>query len=423
MALLAAMLVGGAARANGGTIVLTWNEQALEAVRDERLGTPVAARLYAMVNVAMYDAVNGIDRARYGRFGGRDSALVDPAGAPRRGNRLAAAAAAAREVLVALVPDRTLEFDAQLAADLARLRRGVSAGQRWGEFVGKEVVALREDDGSSPGEVLPGGTAPGQFRGDFTSAQFRNMDPFGIESALPYLSAGPPALDSLAYAGALAEVQLLGNGNIPNAEFDEIFRFWRGGGGSARPPGEWIKIAIAVSQQEGTIHSLSRTARLFALMGMAMADSVPVAWGNKFAFQFWRPGTAIPQADTDGNPLTVADATWLPRNGSLGSSPEHSSGQSTFAGAGSTVLAGFYCTDFIPFVAEGDDAIAGPRAFDSFSDAAREAGRARILAGIHFEFSNQAGQLGGRFLANEILITRLLRLRRHLSHEPHCPQS
>ena len=91
LALVAAMLVGGAARADGGSVILTWNEQALEAVRGERLGTPVAARLYAMVNVAMYDAVNGIDRARYGRFGGRESALVDPAGAPRRGNRQAAA--------------------------------------------------------------------------------------------------------------------------------------------------------------------------------------------------------------------------------------------------------------------------------------------------------------------------------------------
>lgn len=420
---LTVLAVSGVARAEGGTVVLAWNDQALNAVRVERLGTPVAARLYAMVNVAMYDAVNGINRARFGRFGGRDHALVGPSGAPRHGNRRAAAAAAAHQVLVALVPERVLEFDLQLAADLAALGHGVGAGQVWGEHVGREVVALREDDGSSPQEILPGGIAPGQFRGDFTSAQFRNMAPFGIESALPYVSGGPPPLDSLAYAGALAEVQLLGNGNIPNIEFNEIFRFWRGGGGSARPPGEWIKIAITVSQQEGTTGSLSRTARLFALMGMAMADAVLPAWNNKFNFQFWRPGTAIVQAGTDENPLTVADQTWVPRNGSLGSSPEHTSGQSTFAGAGSTILTGFYCTDFVPFIFRGDDATGGPRAFTSFSDAAREAGRARILAGIHFEFSNQAGQESGRHLANEILTTRLQRLRPPYGWEPRCPQS
>ncbi len=420
---LIAMAIVGNARAEGGAVILAWNDQALNAVRGERLGTPVAARLYAMVNVAMYDAVNGINRARFGRFGGREFALVEPAGAPRRGNRRAAATAAAHQVLVALVPGRTLEFDSQLAADLASLDNGVSAGQMWGEYVGREVVARREDDGSSPQDILPGGAAAGQFRSNFTSAQFRNLTPFGIESALPYVSGGAPALDSLAYAGALAEVQLLGNGNNPDTEFDEIFSFWRGGGGSAWSPGEWIKIALTVFQQEGTTRSLSRSARLFALMGMAMADAVLPAWNNKFNFQFWRPGTAIPQASTDGNPLTVADSVWGPRNGGLGSSPEHTSGQSTFAGAGSTVLSGFYCTDFIPFIVRGDDAIAGPRAFSSFSEAAREAGRARILAGIHFEFSNQAGQDSGRLLANEILTTRLQPFHPHHDREPRCPQS
>lgn len=428
LAIVAVILSASLARADEGAVVLAWNDQALDAVRDERLGAPVAARLYAMVNVAIYDAVNGIDRARLGRFDrlfGRESALVEPEGAPLRGSREAAAAAAAHAVLVALVPERAITFETQLAADLARLGAGgdVIAGQLWGEGVGAMVVDLRENDGSTPPQTLPGGTAPGQFRGDFTSAQFADLLPFGIASSLPYESGGPPALDSLAYAGALAEVQLLGNGNLPNADFDEIYRFWRGGGGSARPPGEWIKIAAIVSEQETTTESISDTARLFALLGMAMADAVIPAWNNKVNFRFWRPGTAIVEADGDGNPLTVADPGWVPRNGSLGSSPEHTSGQSTFAGAGSAILAGFYCTDFIAFRFEGDDAIAGPRAFSSFSAAAFEAGRARILAGIHFEFSNQAGQTAGRGLANEILTTRLQRFRPPFGPKPRCPQA
>ena len=428
LALVILLAAGSVARAEEGAVVLAWNDQALNAVRDERLGTPVAARLYAMVNIAIYDAVNGIDRARFGRFGrlfGRDSALVEPEGAPRRGDREAAAAAAAHAVLLALVPERAAEFDLQLAADLARLGAGgdVIAGQLWGESVGERVVELRENDGSSPQQILPGGTLPGQFRGDFTSAQFADLLPFGIVSALPYESDGPPALNSLAYAGALAEVQLLGNGNLPNAEFDAIYRFWRGGGGGARPPGEWIKIAIVVAERQETTESISDTARLFTLLGMALGDAVIPAWRGKADFRFWRPGTAIAEADSDGNPLTVADPGWVPRNGSLGSSPEHASGQSTFAGAGSTILAGFYCTDFLAFSFEGDDAITGPRAFDSFSAAAFEAGRARILAGIHFEFSNQAGQRAGRGLANEILTTRLQRLRRPFGPKPWCPQA
>lgn len=156
---------------------------------------------------------------------------------------------------------------------------------------------------------------------------------------------------------------------------------------------------------------------------MAMGDSVIPAWASKFDSRFWRPATAIQNASTDGNPLTVEDQNWIQRNSSIGGSPEHTSGQSTFAGAGSTVLAGFYCTDNIEFTFTGDNAIAGPRTFESFSDAAREAGRARIMAGIHFEFSNQAGQKAGRGVGSEIVTESLQRLRPLRGRGPKCPQA
>lgn len=394
--------------------ITRWNNQALDTARSERLGAAGAARLYAMVNVAMFDAVNGISRAGYRRSSARDFALVPPRRAPRRGDKRAAAAAAAHAVLTELFPDLSVQYDTQLLSDLAELGGGrrVAQGQYWGARVGQQVFELRENDGSSPQEILPAGTGPGVFSRDFTSAQFRNMEPFGIVSAAPYVSAGPPALNSLAYAAAFAEVKLLGNRANPNPLFDEIFNFWRGGGGSARPPGEWIKVALVIADQQGTTDSIDDTARLLALTGMAMADAVIPAWNNKYNFQFWRPATAIHNANTDGNPLTVADPAWLQRNGSIGGSPEHTSGQSTFAGAGSAVIAGFYCTDFISFSFEGDNAIAGSRSFTSLSAAAFEAGRARMMAGIHFEFSNSPAQDAGRRLANEIVTTRLQPLRR-----------
>jgi hypothetical protein len=142
---------------------------------------------------------------------------------------------------------------------------------------------------------------------------------------------------------------------------------------------------------------------------MALGDATITAWDSKYTYHFWRPTTAIQNASTDGNPDTVEDATWTPRNGSIGGSPEHTSGQSTYAGAASAILAGAFCNDNLAFTHEGDDAIGGPRTFASFSDAAREAGRARIFAGIHFEFSNQAGQTAGRGIAREILATALQR--------------
>ncbi len=169
-----------------------------------------------------------------------------------------------------------------------------------------------------------------------------------------------------------------------------------------------------------TKFSISRTVRLFALLGMALGDSAATSADSKFAYHFWRPATAIQNADTDGNPDTEADASWAPRNGSIGGSPEHTSGQSTFAGSGSTILADFYCDDHITFTFTGDNAIAGSRTFGGFSEAATEAGRARIFAGIHFEFSNQAGQSAGRGLAREILDNKLLR-NSGSTHNGNCP--
>ena len=390
--------------------IITWNHQALDTVRTG-VGTPAAARLYAMVNVAMYDAVNGIDRAN--NLSTRDHALVPPTGAPFLGSRFAAASAAAHAVLSALHPELSAVYDGQLADELEALggtgSTFIDIGVTWGETVGAMVVTLRTNDGSSPQEIQPGGTGPGDFRADFTSAQYRNMTPFAIADKAPYLSPGPPALTSREYLAAHHEVRLLGDAAYVNQNYEDIFRFWRGGSGSARPPGEWIKIAITVAEERETTLFLSQTARLFALLGMALGDATITAWDSKFTYQFWRPATAIVNASTDGNPDTVEDAAWTPRNGSIGGSPEHTSGQSTYAGAGSTILAGFYCDNNIAFTFEGDDAINGPRTFESFSDAAREAGRARIFAGIHFELSNQAGQTAGRGVAREILATALQR--------------
>ena len=406
---LITMAMSSAADIPTGDNVLAWSEETLEAVRSERIGTPAAARLYAMVHAAMFDAVNGIERAQ-SPLAGREYALLPlERRGPKRAAPEAAAIVAAHTILVNEVPELETEFNALLTEQLDALGHNhkVFRGARWGKFVAKKILALRAEDGTQISETLPAGAQPGEFRSDFTSAHYRLMTPFAIESSEPYESDGAPDLTSEEYAKAFNDVKLFGNGNEPNPTYDEIFLFWKGSGGSARPPGEWLKIAAVVAEQEGVTQSIFETTRLLALVGLAMGDAVLPAWNNKYNFQFWRPGTAVLEASYDGNPLTEADLTWVPRNGGLGSSPEHTSGQSTFAGAGSTILKGFFCSDEITFEFEGDTAIAGSRFFHSFTQAAEEAGRARILAGIHFEFSNQGGQWSGRELAKEILANSL----------------
>merc|ERR1711935_763538 len=205
------------------------------------------------------------------------------------------------------------------------------------------------------------------------------------------------------YLAAHTEVRLLGDANYENTEYDEIFSFWKAGGGSVRPPGEWIKITMVLAEDRNVVDDLSKTLDLFTVMSLSLADTSIAVASDKVDNQFWRPATAIKEANTDGNPNTVEDSSWSPRNGSAGSSPEHTSGQSAFAGVGSTILAEFFRTDNVKFTFEGDNAISGGRTFNSFSDAAREVGRSRIFSGIHFEFSNQGGQETGREVAREFI--------------------
>jgi hypothetical protein len=393
-------------------------ENSLDVVRAEGTGTGEAGRLYAMTFAAIYDAVNGIDRAR--GLSTRGHAIVAPAGAPILGDRSVAAAAGAHAVLVALAPDQQEVLDAELEEEIDRHggphRLWVILGRQWGEHVGGQVLQIRAADGSDTLDTIPAGTGIGEHRAAF-NASLRHMAPFGIADPAPYVSPPPPALTSEEYAAAYNDIKILGVQD-GDAGRNEISAFWFAEAGSVRETGTWVQAALAIVRQRGTVLSLSATSRLFALVGMAIGDAVAVSWETKATYLAWRPTPAIREGDLDGNPDTAGDPGWTSRIGSQGGSPEYTSGTSTFAGAASTALAGFYCRDEVAFSFETDGAIDGPRSYPSFSAGAAEAGRSRIYQGIHFEFSNQEGQRAGREIGEEIVTTRL---RRAGSGGP-CPQ-
>ena len=166
-------IVGTPEHALAGNVVTRWAEHAMQSVRAANVGTPNAGRLYALVTVAMYDAVNGIDSA-HTRFA-REHALVPIDGAPRGGSRTAAIAAAAHAVLVALEPSQQAALDAALADELEATSDGdLTEGENWGRFVGEQVVTLRANDGSQMALTIPAGTDPGEYRASF-DARFRMM--------------------------------------------------------------------------------------------------------------------------------------------------------------------------------------------------------------------------------------------------------
>ena len=392
--------------------VRVWNELALTAVRATRATDADAARTYAMLNVAIYDAVNGLAHPA------RAHALI-PGPGPRDADSHAATVAAAHAVLVRLDPARTATYDAQLQTDLAGLRPGHQreAGVRWGGEVGQRVVTSRADDGSTPVQTQPAGTGPGVFRAEWSGVQYRNVRPFAITNPAAYVPGPPPAVDSLDYAVAFADVALLGDAAVPAPDKLATFQFWSVPTGTGQPAGEWVKIALTVSHDL----PLSASARLLALLTMALADATVPTVATKFTYRHWRPTTAIREADTDGNPLTQPNPGWAPRAGSIGGTPEYPSGHSSYSGAAAAVLAGFFCSDNIRFTHTTDTAPSGQaRSYPSFSAAAAEAGKSRVFGGQHFEFSNQGGLSLGRDVAAEVLATRLLK-RNGPTHHGACP--
>lgn len=406
-----------AATQNDPDPVRAWNTLALRTVRTLRLTDAQAARLYAMVNVAMYDAVNGI-LSRGGRPESRHHALVPGESAPAHADLYVAAAAAAHAVLAGEHPSLADLYDDQLESDMTAGHDG-RIGLEWGAGVGAQVRELRTADGSTPNESQPGSDAPGQFRASWSGVQFRNLKPFAIASASPYLGSGPPPLDSLQYASALAEVSVQGNADIGDEAALATYHFWSLGAGTAQPPGAWIQVALAVTAQSPL--PLPEMTRLFALLGMALSDTVAPTVMTKYVYHSWRPATAIREAHTDGHPHTEANPAWRPRAISIGASPEYWSGHSTFSAAGAATLAAFFCADDISFELTTDSAASGEiRSYKSFSEAAAEAGLSRIDGGIHFRFSHRDAQAAGQAVAAEIAATALL-LQRGPTHYGRCP--
>src|SRR5687768_8732027 len=191
-----------------GSIAKKWANEAFAAVRSGgsgtstvHTGTPGAARTYALVTLAMYDAVNGIDRVS----GNSTFAPwhVGSAGAPAAANPENAAAAAAHAVLVRLFPERASTLDIALAANCSvPIAEGSEAGCRWGRDVGNAIYEHRAGDGSHvfPQPSMPPDPGLGKLPRRFSGYHFKDIAPFGVgESVQPYLSPGPP-LSSAEYA-------------------------------------------------------------------------------------------------------------------------------------------------------------------------------------------------------------------------------
>jgi PAP2 superfamily. len=378
-----ALLVGTLAQADMAT---DWNNAALDAIREAHTPPPIASRSLAIVHISIYDAVNGIARTH-------EPYLV-PGAVPASASREAAASSAAHEALVNLFPASTSNFDALHAAMLAGIPDGPqkTVGIIWGEFVATQILAARANDGSDAIVPPPGGSGPGVWVPTppaflpYLLPQWGFVVPFAMTSSSQFRPPGPPALDSEQYEADYNEVKELGAvvGSTRTEEQTQIALFWADGTGTETPPGHWNSIATSIAATHA--NTLEENARLFALLNIAMADAAICAWDAKYAFQFWRPVTAINFAEPE---LNWASFIVTPPF------PDYISGHSTFSGAAATVLTLFYGTDDLPFTT-GSDFLPGVyRSFPTCLDAAEEAAVSRLYGGIHFRSANEDGLQAG----------------------------
>lgn len=366
--------------------ILFWNDIALQNFGG---AAPVQTRAYAMMNVAMHDAVVSVTGSPRQTYLQR---LPGVGGDPR-----AAASQAARNVLVALDPGNTAKYDAALAQSLAGIAdgparvQGASAGAGYADA----ILFARMGDGANATipytpSGLPGGWAPTP-PGNAPAAlpHWGKVTPFVMSAGDQFRPAPPPALDSAEYAFALNEVRALGSatGSIRTADQTDSALFWSAANGA-----QWLRIGVTIAEGKG--RSFEDNARTMALLTTALADTQIAGFDAKYTFDRWRPVTAIRQAGLDGNPLTEADPFWTPLNAAP-AHPSYVSTLSALSGAGLTTLTAMLGDDTGFCLTIG----ARQRCFDSMAAAALDASNSRLWGGIHFSFDNQAGLQLGRDIA------------------------
>jgi hypothetical protein len=410
VAALFALTAPAAARADA---VTDWNAIATNSIVVVAGQAPHPSTLsFAMVQGAVYDAVNAID-GRYQPY------LVKPAANPWD-SKDAAAATAAYKVLIGLFQGQQAAlkpvYDAYIEG-LADVPAGSrAAGVAVGEAAAEAMLTNRQNDGRNPPGPFPFvfGTDPGEWRlaprqGGIVAVDgapwVGGVRPFMVPDVEMLRTDPPNAVTSGAYTEDYNEVKELGSLNSTKRTADETEAaiFWQDHGFAI-----WNRVMRSLATP-----STADNARMFAMADLAAADAAIGCWDSKYYYNYWRPITAIREGDNDGNPATEGDPGWTPLfDPSVAVSgaklvtpgfPDHPSGHGCGSSAILHSLQDFFGTDKVTFTATSNKCSPAPctaRTFDRFSNALKEIIDARVWGGIHFRTADVAGAVLGKKVAH-----------------------
>ena len=404
LALLVFIPVTGAQNAEEkANQVLEWNQIFIDTLIATNTPNSSSQRLGAIVHTAIFDAYNGIEK-RY------TPVFVDDK-APHGASRRAAVIAAGYTALVGLFPAQKSSLDASYSASLAALSdhggdggKSRERGIAWGTEVAQAVLAWRSTDGFSESySTFTGGFAVGQWRP--TTPAFAPMSAQALAFTKTFVlisdsqfRPGPPrSLTSATYTEDFNTVKEFGR-NTPSMRTSEqtaLAPFWEGNAST-----HWNQAANQMARDNHL--SMSNCNRLLAVLNIAMADTAVTTWsakrfyGDIFSEVTWRPVTAIPLADSDGNPSTFAESAWLPLV-TTPSHPEYPAGHPSQNGAAATVLLSYFANKQQAFTLTTGLA---SRTYTSIAQARSDGNNARVWGGMHYPSTVAISDAEGEAVAN-----------------------
>lgn len=370
------------------------------------LNTNLATRIHAIEAIAVYNAVNSILEfgTAYGSYSNQPPVTASPE---------AAAAQAARDVLVNFFPAQQVLLDARLVTSLSTIPDGQAKvdGIAAGSAAAAHIIALRANDGSAPNSTYPGpgSISPGAYQltpnlpgavsppftfGPGINFQWKSVTPFILATPSQYRPEPPPVVGSPKYVKALNQVKVFGDPLNPRhtTELNSIANFYR----------QDAEILInEIARKLSALHSFSLTqnALLFVQVDISSADIRIAEWDAKYHYLNWRPITAL-NADP-GGAVTNNYAAWRPTL----VTPNHPSYPSGHSGtvSGLQILRAYFPDQLPPGFTITTTTGEPPRGVSSLTQIEADNGLSRIYGGIHFSFDNEAGQSLGRAVADDVL--------------------
>ena len=379
-ALVAVALIASAPSAFAD-VITDWNEKAVAFVTP-RMTPPAAQRVVAIVQIAMFDAVNSIE----GRY--RPYLAQVPSAATA--SKEAAAAAAAGSVLAGLHPQAQAELKAAMTGYLSNIpdSEAKSEGIKLGEAVAAKILEARARDGADAPDSYRPKAKPGVYVPTpiTVASMWPNVKPFAMTKGSQFRPDPPISLTSKEWAADFNELKGYGGktGAKRSAQQTEIAQFWLMVGPPAYHP--FARNLVTAKQM-----NVDDSARFMALVAVGLNEALIAVFDAKYHYNFWRPITAIRNGDIDDNPATEREATWQPIDNTP-MHPEYPCAHCILSGSVAGVVKAVLGTAEIPEIAVTSATAPGvTHRWTNMTAFTDEVANARIWAGFHYRFSTRVG--------------------------------